>query len=64
MHTNIEAPYQIFISNDPFDNAITMDASITGNHVTLGLSTKKDKIIETRSQLLECNIFTPIANIN
>ena len=44
-HTNIELPYNIYMSLDPFEDKIYIDINTRGDHTTLGLVISNNKKI-------------------
>jgi len=63
-HGQVEKPFEIFFSSNPFDNTMEIEIPIKGDHPTLGLLTKyceyrqrvqiKDMAISTPGSRLKC----------
>ena len=63
MHTDVETPYQIYLSTNPFENVIEVEITTKGDHSTLGLILQTNDTMGNRPQLQACLPSTPAARI-
>ena len=63
MHTDVNTPLQIYMSNDPFEDVIAVEISTHGDHKTLGMVISNNTSMGNRPQLTECAKSTPAARI-
>ena len=61
--TDIEPPFHICLSSNPFDDVLTIDVSTRGDHPTLGFELDDNEYIGQRLQLMNCATSTPAARI-
>ena len=59
MNSEIQLPYQICLSADPFDNVIEIEMKITGTHDTMGMKLEEKTEFGNRVQLQDCICSTP-----
>ena len=46
MTTAIEPPINVYLTDDPFENLVTIDVKTFGNHPTLGLILKQNNSLD------------------
>ena len=63
MDTDIQPPYNIYLTSDPFDDTIDVTVATFGNHDTLGFIFNKNSKFGDRFQLQDCKSSTPAARI-
>ena len=61
--TNIQPPYNMFLTSDPFDETIDVTVAIFGNHDTLGFILNHNPKFGDRFQLQDYQSSTPAARI-
>ena len=64
MTTVIEPPVNVYLTDDPFDNLVTIDVKTFGHHPTLGIVLQQNKSFGNRYQLQDCLSSTPSARIH
>ena len=63
MDSDIQPPYNIYLTSDPFDDAIDVTVTTFGNHDTLGFIFNKNSKFGDRFQLQDYQSSTPAARI-
>ena len=64
MDTDIQPPYNIYLTSDPFDDTIDVTIATFGNHDSLGFIFNKKSKFGDRFQLQDCQSSTPAARIH